>query len=123
MRHNWFSVWTDEEYAALLNLKMPSGFKVIDPEDEDVEDASKVSMFGFEYPAEGTLEKGVIPDGFTKTFDAEDLPASVDWRDKKAVSAVQNQHACGTSWAFMTNDTLESAYKIAGGVLTDLSEQ
>ena len=121
-------MWSDEEYAALLNLKMPAGFKVIDSdddEDEEVQDASKVSMFGFEYPKEekGGLEKDAIPDGFTRQFDAENLPASVDWREKKAVSAVQNQHACGTSWAYMANDTLESAYKIAGGVLVDLSEQ
>ena len=58
-----------------------------------------------------------------KTFDAEDLEASVDWREKEAVSPVQNHKSCGSSWAYMTNDTLESAYKIAGGVLADLSEQ
>lgn len=122
LRHNWFSTWTKEEYDSLLNLKVPENFKVVDPEDEEIEDASKVSIFGLEYKTEG-LEEGAIPNGFPKTFAAEELKASVDWRDEKAVGPVQNQGTCGSSWAYMTNDALESAYKIAGGVLVDLSEQ
>ena len=106
----------------MLTLKVPEGFKVVDPEDDTVEDASKVSIFGFEYSTEG-LEEGATPHGFPKTFEAAELKASVDWRDEKAVGPVQDQGHCGSSWAYMTNDTLESAYKIAGGVLVDLSEQ
>merc|ERR1712002_82859 len=45
----------------------------------------------------------------------EDLPASVDWRDKGAISAVKDQGYCGSCWAFATVETLESYVQIASG--------
>ncbi len=54
---------------------------------------------------------------------AASLPASFDWRTKGVVSAIRDQGACGSCWAFGTVGIMESAVKIATGITTDLSEQ
>ncbi|RZC88100.1 hypothetical protein C5167_015904 [Papaver somniferum] len=57
--------------------------------------------------------------------DAEniDLPKSVDWRKKGAVTNVKNQGACGSCWAFSTVAAVEGINQIVTGNLTALSEQ
>ena len=52
-----------------------------------------------------------------------DLPASVDWRSKGAVSKVKNQGQCGSCWTFATTGVLESFYFINHGTLLSFSEQ
>jgi len=54
----------------------------------------------------------------------EDLPESVDWRDKGAITSVKDQGYCGSCWAFATVESIESYLQInSGGELAELSAQ
>ncbi|CAL5085393.1 unnamed protein product [Urochloa decumbens] len=52
-----------------------------------------------------------------------DVPQSVDWRAKGAVTPVKDQKDCSTCWAFAAVATIEGLHKIKTGKLVSLSEQ
>jgi len=52
-----------------------------------------------------------------------DVPDSVDWRQKGVVTDVKNQAMCGSCWAFASTEAIESSFAIGNGTLFVLSEQ
>ncbi|XVF78898.1 hypothetical protein PTKIN_Ptkin14bG0174800 [Pterospermum kingtungense] len=52
-----------------------------------------------------------------------DVPASMDWRDKGAVTPIKDQGDCGCCWAFSAVAATEGITKIKTGNIVSLSEQ
>jgi len=50
-------------------------------------------------------------------------PHEVDWRGKGVLTSVKDQGQCGSCWSFASSEAIESAWAIATGELSVLSEQ
>ncbi|XP_042407471.1 thiol protease SEN102-like [Zingiber officinale] len=56
-------------------------------------------------------------------YENADVPPSIDWRQRGAVTQVKNQLQCGSCWAFSAVAAVEGIHQIATKHLVSLSEQ
>ncbi|XP_074294701.1 vignain-like [Silene latifolia] len=61
--------------------------------------------------------------GSFKYANVDNVPESIDWREKGAVTHMKRQGNCSSCWAFATVATVEGINQIRGGKLVALSEQ
>ncbi len=107
--------WEDAPLAEFsVHVVAREAYTSIAAEAEGGRSAGSQEMFEqHDLPREGTEAE---PDAIA-------LPAKFDWRDSGGVTAVKNQGACGSCWAFATVAPLESNIQTKDGVTRDLSEQ
>ncbi|XP_074587303.1 low-temperature-induced cysteine proteinase-like [Curcuma longa] len=66
---------------------------------------------------------GEKPSDRYRLRDGDDLPDSIDWREKGAVVGIKDQGSCGSCWAFSAIAAVEGINQIVTGDLISLSEQ
>ncbi|XP_004487576.1 senescence-specific cysteine protease SAG39-like [Cicer arietinum] len=72
------------------------------------------------------LGVGIATENEFRYENVTDVPATMDWRQRGAVTPIKDQHKwgpCGSCWAFTAVAATEGIHKIKTGKLVSLSEQ
>ena len=122
-----FSYGTDAEYAFRLDQFAKTDAKLQEinskPENLYVVEHNKFSTMTKEEFKRHLGRKPAVEHDSVTELSTTNLSASVDWRAKGAVNAVQDQGQCGSCWAFSSTAAMEGEHFIKTGELLKLAEQ
>ncbi|CAI8591028.1 unnamed protein product [Vicia faba] len=82
----------------------------------------KASYTGLKLPSHAYSSK-TISNEVLFNISTDNIPTSIDWRERGAVTDVKRQGKCDSCWAFATVAAVEGYWKITMGTLLTLSEQ
>lgn len=123
---NGRSYATSEEYKLRFSL-----YKLRDSAIEAFNlDSDNTHLVGHNMFSDRTSDEMKVMNGYkheepTKVSELleVDIPKTLDWRTKGAVTPVKNQGQCGSCWAFSATGSLEAAFFLKHGNLKSFSEQ
>ena len=81
------------------------------------------SLYLMSLPAPATQEVSVTKKCTGSQAPVNNVPESIDWSTKGAVTPIKNQGQCGSCWAFSATGALEGAYFKTTNQLASFSEQ
>jgi len=119
------------EEAERFNIFVDNHFKVVKFNEEN--DTPKLALNKFadltasEFKRQQascafTASEDIVQESITE-FEVGNLPFSVDWRNKGAVTPVKDQGQCGSCWTFSTTGVVEGNYFLQNAKLLSFSEQ
>ncbi|WOG89756.1 hypothetical protein DCAR_0208995 [Daucus carota subsp. sativus] len=108
-----------------FNRGEDKGFKLAVNHFADItDDEFRKLHTGFNDSLKPSSSANSTPEGtFFKYADIKDVPSSIDWRDKGAVTPIKVQGQCASCYAFSAVAAVEGITQITQGDLISLSEQ
>ncbi|XP_058095717.1 ervatamin-B-like [Magnolia sinica] len=105
------------EFIDFINSKNYS-YKLVDNKFADLTNEEfRATYLGFLKPVDH------VGNGRFMYENVTDVPSSIDWRKKGAVTEIKDQGLCGSCWAFSAVAATEGITQIKSGKLVSLSEQ
>ncbi|KDO37366.1 hypothetical protein CISIN_1g048025mg, partial [Citrus sinensis] len=111
------------EYIGKANKEGNRTYKLGTNEFSDLTNEEfRASYTGYNTPVPSLSRQSSLPSNF-KYQNVTDVPTSIDWREKGAVTHIKDQGQTGSSWAFSAVAAVEGITQITSRKLIELSGQ